>query len=115
MESLLSGKPVQKNHVLLDRRVVGFITRYQYKQAEKQLSMEERFALLDQAIQGKKKLSILYLKTKDEKSKRTIIPTFAGEMEYQGRTFPGLRAFCTRRQDERVFHIERILDMKVIE
>jgi ATP-dependent exoDNAse (exonuclease V) alpha subunit len=115
IDGLVLKKPVQKHHVLLDRRVVGFITRYQYQQAEKQLSMEDRFALLDQAIQGKKKLDIIYLKAKDEKSKRTIIPTFAGEMEYQGRKFPGLRAFCTRRKGERVFHIERILDIKVID
>jgi ATP-dependent DNA helicase PIF1 len=115
INGLVLKRPVQKRHVLLDRRVVSFITRYQYKQAEKQLSMEERFALLGKAIQGKKKLDIIYLKAKDEKSKRTIIPTFAGEMEYQGRKFPGLRAFCTRRQEERVFHIERILDIKVVD
>lgn len=115
LDGLVLRKPVQKNHVLLDRRVVDFITRYQYKQAEKQMSLEDRFIILDQAIKGKKKLDIIYLKTKDEKSKRTVIPTFAGEMEYRGRKFPGLRAFCTERQDERVFHIERILDMKVVE
>ena len=113
INGLILKKTVQRKNVLLDRRVVGFITRYQYRQAEKQLSMEERFTLLDQAIQGKKKLDIVYLKTKDEKSKRTIIPTFAGDMEYRGRKFPGLRAFCIQRQDERVFHIERILDIKM--
>jgi ATP-dependent DNA helicase PIF1 len=115
LNGLVLRKPVQKNHVLLDRRVVGFITRFQYRQAEKQMSMEERFTILDRAIKGKKKLDIIYLKTKDEKSKRRVVPTFAGEMEYQGRKFPGLRAFCIKRQDERVFHIERILEMKVVE
>jgi predicted DNA-binding transcriptional regulator YafY len=56
----------------------------------------------------------VYLKAKDEKSKRTIIPTFAGELQYRGRKYPGLKAFCTRRKDERVFHIERILEMKIV-
>jgi hypothetical protein len=114
IKGLVLKRTIHKKNVLLDRRVVGFVTRYQYKQAEKQLSLEGRFALLDQAIKGKKKLEIVYLKTKDEKSKRTIIPRYAGELEYQGRKFPGLQAFCTRRQDERVFHIERILEMRIV-
>lgn len=115
LNGLVLKRPVQKHHVLLDRRVIDFLTRFQYEQAKQHFSMEERYSLLDKAIKAKKKLDITYLKTKDEKSRRTVIPTFAGEMQYQGRTFPGLRAFCTRRQDERVFHIERILDIKVVE
>ncbi len=115
INGLVLKRTIHPKNVLLDRRVVGFVTRYQYKQAEKQLSLEERFALLDQAIKGNKKLDIVYLKTKDEKSKRTIIPRYAGEMEYQGRKFPGLQAFCISRQDDRVFHIERILEMKIVD
>jgi hypothetical protein len=114
INGLVLRRAIHKKNVLLDRRVVGFVTRYQYKQAEKQLSMEERLALLDRAIKGKNKLEIVYLKTKDEKSKRTIIPRYVGELEYQGRKFPGLQAFCTSRQDERVFHIERILEMRIV-
>ena len=114
INGLVLRRTIHKKNVLLDRRVVGFVTRYQYKQAEKQLSMEEMRALLDRAIKGNKKLEIVYLKTKDEKSKRTVIPRYAGELEYQSRKFPGLQAFCTSRQDERVFHIERILEMRIV-
>jgi ATP-dependent exoDNAse (exonuclease V) alpha subunit len=99
LEGLVLKRPVHKKHVLLDRRVVAFLTRYQYNQAEKQLSMKDRYALLDQAIKKRKKVEIVYLKTKDEKSKRTILPRYAGELEYQGR----------------VFHIERILEMRLVD
>ena len=115
MHGLVLKKQIQKKHVLLDRRVVGFITRYQYQQAEKRMSQEDRLTLLYEAIKGKKKLEIVYLKTGDEKSKRTIIPTYAGELEYQGRKFPGVQAFCTSRMGERIFHMERILEMRVVE
>jgi ATP-dependent exoDNAse (exonuclease V) alpha subunit len=115
LNGLVLKKPVHKKHVLLDRRVVQFVTRYQYDQAGKLLSLEDRYALLDEAIKKGKKLEIVYLKTGDEKSKRTIIPRHAGEMEYQGRKFPGVQAFCTTRKDERVFHLERILEMKIVE
>ncbi|MDH4028429.1 MAG: AAA family ATPase [Nitrospirota bacterium] len=114
MNGLVLKRPVHKKNVLLDRRVVDFVTRYQYRQAKEQLSMEDRYAMLDQAIKGKKKLEIVYLKAGDEKSKRTIVPIHAGEMEYRGRKFPGLRAFCTDKNEERTFHVERILEMRVV-
>ncbi len=115
LNGLVLKKPVYKKHVLLDRRVVQFVTRYQYVQAGKVLSLDDRYALLDEAIKNKKKLEIVYLKAGDEKSKRTILPRHAGEMEYNGRKFPGVQAFCTSRDDERVFHLERILEMKIVE
>ena len=115
LKGLVLKRPVHKKHVLLDRRVVSFLTRYQYDQADKRMAMEDRYALLDQAIKNRKKVEIVYLKTKDEKSKRTILPRYAGELEYQGRKFPGVQAFCDSRQDERVFHIERILEMRLVD
>jgi hypothetical protein len=115
LNGLVLKKPVFKKHVLLDWRVVQFVTRYQYDQAGKLLSLDDRYALLDEAIKNRKKLEIVYLKTGDEKSKRIILPRHAGEMEYQGRKFPGVQAFCTSRKDERVFHLERILEMKIVE
>jgi hypothetical protein len=115
LNGLVLKKPVYKKNVLLDRRVVHFVTRYQYNQAGKHLSLDDRLALLDKAISKEKKLEIVYLKTDDTKSKRTILPRHVGEMEYKGRKFPGVQAFCTSREDERVFHVERILEMKIVE
>ncbi len=114
MNGLILKRPVHKRNVLLDRRVVGFVTKYQYEQAAKQFPMEERIALLEKAIKEERKLEIVYLKTGDEKSKRTIIPKFTGEMKYRGRKFPGIKALCMEKQDERVFHVERILEMKIV-
>jgi hypothetical protein len=115
MQGMVLKKPVQKRNVLLDRRVVAFVTQYQYRQALKEFPLEARLQVINSAINGKTPLAITYLKTRDEKSRRTIIPTFAGEMEYKGRKFPGVQAFCTDRQDERVFHIERILEIQPAE
>ena len=115
IDGIVLKKPVHKRNVLLDKRVVGFVTEYQYRQAQKQFSVEERFELLNRAIKEKKNVEIVYLKIRDEKSKRTVVPIHAGDMNYQGRKFPGLRAICTDKNGERVFHIERILEMKIIE
>jgi len=37
-----------------------------------------------------------------------------GEMEFQGKPFFGLRGFCRDRHDERVFRVDRILELKVV-
>ena len=50
-----------------------------------------------------KTLEIVYLKAKDEKSRRSIKPLSMGEMEYNGRPFTGLEAFCLTRREKRVF------------
>lgn len=115
LEGIVLKKRVMKKHILMDWRVVGFVTGYQYRQAESRQPLAERVSLIEQAIREGKQLEILYLKTKDEKSRRTITPSFVGELEYNGRRFPGVKAYCNHRMEERVFHLERILDMRIIE
>jgi ATP-dependent exoDNAse (exonuclease V) alpha subunit len=115
LKGIVLKKPVRKQNILMDRRVVRFLTGYQYSLAHTKQPVKEMRALVQEAIEGKKKLEILYLKTMDEKSRRVIIPTYMGELEYQGKTFPGLQAFCTDRMAERVFHMERILHMRKVE
>jgi ATP-dependent DNA helicase PIF1 len=34
-----------------------------------------------------------------------------GEMEYNGRPFSGLEAFCLMRREKRVFNVDRILEI----
>lgn len=115
LEGIVLKIPVSKKNILMDRRVVEFVTKYQYHLAEKRLPLHEKISFIEDAIKTGKQLEIVYLKTKDEKSKRVITPLSVGEFEYSGKRFPGLKAFCTKRMDERVFHIERILEMRVME
>ena len=115
LEGIVLKKPISKKHIFMDWRVVNFVTKYQYEQAKKNLSVEEKLSIVKKAIMDKMPLEIVYLKTKDEKSQRVIIPSFVGEIEYNGRKFIGIKAFCTKRKDDRVFHIERILEMRAVE
>jgi len=112
LEGLILRQPILRKHILMDRRVVNFITKYQYRLSEKVQPLAEKFSIIDKAIKEGKPLEIVYLKAKDEKSRRRIIPIEAGDMEFNGKPFKGLRAFCTMRNDERVFNIERILSVR---
>ena len=68
--------------------------------------------MLQTAIMQKKNLEIVYLKAQDEKSRRTILPLFIGEMEYKGYPYLGLEAYCLTRQQKRIFNVDKILEIK---
>ena len=56
-------------------------------------------------------LDIVYLKTDDTKTRRRIRPESIAMMEYMGRTFEGVRAYCTKREEVRTFRIDRMLEI----
>jgi ATP-dependent DNA helicase PIF1 len=55
------------------------------------------------------------LKPDDEKSRRVIRPLTIGQMEYQGKSYLGVRAFCMQRNAERTFRVDRILEIEEAE
>jgi len=107
-------KPVQKNHIWMDRRVVHFLTGYQYKNAEKELSLEEKTEMIKEAIRNKSRLEIVYLKPDDEKSVRIIKPKFIGDLQFEDFEFFGVHAFCCKRQQDRVFRVDGILEIREV-
>ncbi len=112
-EGLVLKKPIEKKHIWLDRRVVKFITQYQYQKSEQQISTEDKISLIEKAIREKRKLRIVYLKSTDEKSCRTILPERVYEAEYNGRIFTAVEAYCFLRKRERVFNLKKILEIDV--
>ncbi len=108
---LIFRKPILKGHIWMDRNIVRFLTRFQYDQSDAALPFEKKLAIIRAAISAKKPLAITYLKPNDEKSRRVVDPHDVGEMEYQGKTYIGLAAYCRMRRDERVFRVDRILEL----
>ena len=111
-EGIVLKKPVKKGHILLDKRIVEFLTRFQYKLSERDIPLEEKIRIINQAIKEKTPLSIVYLKPNDEKSRRIIQPYEVGEFSYNGKNFLGVYAYCYNRGGDRVFRVERILEIE---
>lgn len=111
MEGIVLKHKFQKNHVLVDWRIVNFLTRYQYQISEQNIPFEEKVKILKDAIRNKRRLKITYLKAQDVKSNRVIEPLTVGDMEYLGKMFPGVRCYCHARKEERTFRIDRILEI----
>ena len=111
LEGLILKQSVQKKHILMDWRIVHFVTRFQYQISEKKFPIEKKIDLIQEAIIQKRNLEIIYLKASDEKSKRIITPSYVGEMTYSGKKYIGVAGFDTALQEERNFRVDRILEI----
>ncbi|MEN8614818.1 AAA family ATPase [Dehalogenimonas sp. THU2] len=112
LEGLILKKPILKRHVMTDYRIMDFMTRYRYGEAAAACPVDDRRAMIEDAIESGTALRITYLKPSDERSVRTIIPREVGEMGYGGKSYLGVRAFCLTRKEDRVFRVDRILEME---
>lgn len=113
MEGLVLKRPLQKQHVLTDYRVMKFLTGHRYEKAEKSMPLEEKRQILEKAAVNGVPVRIVYLKPNDEKSVRSIIPIEIGEMEYKGKTYLGVRGYCQLRREDRTFRLDRILEISI--
>jgi len=112
LSGIVLRRPIEKRHIIMDRRVVRFATEYQYRQSEMECSKDEKIKILSEAIRDGREITIVYLKTNDDKSKRRIRPIFLGEIDYNDRKFFGLKAMDMDKNEERHFKIERILEIE---
>ncbi len=113
-EGLVLKKEIQKKHIRMDYRVVRFLTRFQYKKAEENLSYDRKKKMIQAAIAQSGLLQMVYLKPDDTKSKRRILPKSVEQMEYKGKSFEGVKAFCFKRGEARIFRIDRMLELEKI-
>ena len=104
-------QPITMAHIRCDWRVARFLTRFQYRKADERVSYEERRRIIEDALRRGLNLEILYLKPDDTKSRRIVQPISIEQMEYKGKTFEGLRAYCSLRNGERAFRNDRILEI----
>jgi ATP-dependent DNA helicase PIF1 len=112
LDGIVLKKPISKNNIWADYKIVKFLTKYQYQKSEEACSLDTKMALIEKAIATNSALQIVYLKPNDEKSKRIIEPAFVGEMEFNGVKYLGVEAFCRTRNKERVFRVDRILEIE---
>jgi hypothetical protein len=114
-EGIVLRRPITREHIWMDWRIVKFLTRFQYEKADEAVPVADRRALVIEAVRTGGELEIVYLKPDDTKSRRRIRPEAVEIMEYHGRTFEGVRAYCHKRGEIRNFRIDRMLEVKKCE
>jgi len=112
LDGLILTRPVKKAHILLDHRIQQFLTGRHYQASEIRQPIDQKIAAIRTAIQNGWDIEITYLKTADERSRRRVTPIKVGPEVYQKKSFIGLTAWCHLRKDERMFRIDRILEMQ---
>jgi ATP-dependent exoDNAse (exonuclease V) alpha subunit len=103
--------PLNKKHLKTDYRIINYLTRLQYEAAEKRCPATKKIKIINKAIKKNKSIDIVYLKPNDQKSSRTIKPFHIGEKTYKDHKFIGLDAYCVKSKSEKVFRLDRILDI----
>ena len=111
LDGLILKKALTKKQILLDWRVVQFLTGSQYRLSEERCPLEDKIRLIEDAIENGLALDVVYLKTDDTRTQRTLIPRAIGEMEYRNKKYLGMEAYCMLRREERVFRVDRILEI----
>jgi ATP-dependent DNA helicase PIF1 len=101
-------RPLKPGHLLSDWRVGHFLSG---DGSEKILSIQDKTAMITQAISDKSNLAMTYIKPNEEKSTRIVRPSFVGTLTYSKTSYPGMRAHCLLRGEERVFRLDRILSL----
>ncbi|MEO0022093.1 MAG: AAA family ATPase [candidate division WOR-3 bacterium] len=105
-------RPVREEDIFTDWRIVRFLSRLRSRTAAAEPALEEKLEIIRSAIRTGQPLRIVYLKPGGERSCRLVIPRELGNFQFRGSSYPGLRAFCTLRQEERTFRLDRILSLK---
>lgn len=113
-DGLFLKRAIKKTDIWRDWRVSKFVTGQKYKISEEQVPLEDKVQLITRAISEGTSIKITYLKAEDENSQRVIKPLTIGEMEFKGRSFLGITAYCHSRKQERTFRVDRILEMDVV-
>lgn len=114
LEGIYLEREIRVKDIWTDWRVVKFITGFQYRLSERNMPLHEKVKLIEQAIIDKSSLEITYLKAGDEKTKRLISPKCVGNMEYRGKPFFGMEAYCHARKALRNFRVDRILEIHTV-
>ncbi len=112
LNGIFLKRKITDSDIRVDWRVVKFFTGWQYELSQEKLPLDEKVEILRDAAKKEAALEIVYLKTTDEKTQRKIRPESVGMLEYSGKSFLGMVAYCFKRKDHRTFRVDRILEIK---
>ena len=110
LEGIVLKQPLSAGHVQVDYRIRRFLVEQRTRRVA--LSVAQKRTLIHQAIERGQHLALTYVDGNDTQTQRIVIPHGTGTETYRGVTFEALRAWCTLRRAERVFHLARILTLK---
>lgn len=107
-------REIRKSSIRTDWRVSRFLTDHRYQESEEALPLEDKIRFIRRAITEGRDISMTYLKPDDTESRRVVTPINVGRMTYKEKPFDGMKAYCSMREEERTFRVDRILRMECV-
>jgi ATP-dependent exoDNAse (exonuclease V) alpha subunit len=109
-EGITLKTPIRREHIHTDPRVRAFMERHNNAHAAK----GDNVALIERAIRDRALVDIVYLKGDGEQTVRSVYPRALGQEIFKDKEFLGMKAFCTQSNEERLFSVERILEIRPV-
>jgi ATP-dependent DNA helicase PIF1 len=110
--SLLS--PIRKTDMRTDPNI-GFFFGRDALGVTTATPVDDKVTTIQNAIDQKRALKLDYLKADGTPSHRVVEPLSVGPEQYKGHDYMGLRGFCIERQENRVFRIDRIARLEIVD
>jgi ATP-dependent DNA helicase PIF1 len=114
-EGITLKTPIKRQHIHTDPRIHTFMDRCMERCAA-EISPPQTgngtIALIERAIRDCACIDIVYLKGDGEKTLRSVYPRALGQEIFKNKEFLGMKAFCVTSNEERLFSVERILEIK---
>ncbi|MDD2515609.1 MAG: AAA family ATPase [Candidatus Gracilibacteria bacterium] len=104
--------PLKKSDIKVDDKIIHFMNK---NNSLKIQTNEEKIKIIEDSIQNIKKLKFDYIDSKGSSTSRIIKANNFGELKYNGFNFYGLKGYCFLRNEERVFKIENIKNLVIID
>lgn len=114
-EGIILKTQIRTHNIRTDERISDFFNGRALQQPTLDDGVAQKVAFIRKVISEKGRIEITYLKANDTQTTRIVIPSTVGEARYQGQTYQGMRAHCTKRDEPRLFRVDRILAMKQVE
>lgn len=113
LDGLVLKEPLRKKDVWMDYRVVNFFKEYHLSQTD---SMEENEVVnrLKKAISKETDVEIVYVNSRGEKSRRTILPREVGTFSYRGNSYEGVDAYSYKHEEPRQYSLDRIARVHLV-
>jgi hypothetical protein len=112
LDGLILTKKLNLSHIIMDKRVSAFMSKYKFDIANKNLNLESKILILEDAIKNKNKVVIDYLKGKDNQFVMKVEPIGISKESHKGSSFMALKAFC-EQNSTKIFSIKRILNIRL--
>ena len=112
-EGVFLVRQIYSDSIFVDETIKEFLTDIQYKISEDQLPIFKKRGIIRSAIDSQQEIEITYLKPDDTKTKRIVIPISLNYETYHDVDFWGMRAYCKLRKADRMFRVDRILEMAI--